>query len=223
MPPMEIADLLRRDKSTITRHVVKRVEPKRDGRPRALSSAEVDSLVDFFRQDDPEGRPAVRSDLGHAEEGVPNIAAVRSVRRDVETGLQTGVETVVNYIQTVQTIKLRILIKYTLSRNLYGLYVIHSSLYPGLYPGLYPVSTSETIGASQQRMFSRRSSKPRHFARRSGSRTWRSSWIGAAVVSSTTWSSRRPSSAWACLLASERQWALRRGRLSPANRFFHPE
>ena len=139
---------------------------------------------------------------------------MRSVRRDVETGLQTGVETVVKYIQTVQTIKLRILIENTLSRSLYGLYVIHSSLYPGLYPGLYPVSTSETIGAGQHRMFSRRSSKPRHFARRSGSRTWRSSWIGAAVVSSTTWSSRRPSSAWACLPASERQWALRRGRLS---------
>ena len=48
MPPMEIADLLRRDKSTITRHVVKRVEPKRDGRPRRLSSAEVDSLVEFL-------------------------------------------------------------------------------------------------------------------------------------------------------------------------------
>ena len=154
---------------------------------------------------------------------VPNIAAVRSVRRDVETGLQTGLETVVKYIQTVQTIKLKILIKYTLSRSLYGLYVIHSSLYPGLYTGLYPVSTSETIGAGQHRMFSRRSSKPRHFARRSGSRTWRSSWIGAAVVSSTTWSSRRPSSAWACLPASERQWALRRGRLSPANRLFHAE
>ena len=30
---------------------------------------------------------------------------MRSVRRDVETGLQTGLETVVKYIQTVQTIK----------------------------------------------------------------------------------------------------------------------
>ena len=77
---------------------------------------------------------------------------MRSVRRDVETGLQTGVETVVKYIQTVQTIKLKILIKYTLSRSLYGLYVIHSSLYPGLYPGLYPVSTSETSGAGQHKM-----------------------------------------------------------------------
>ena len=85
---------------------------------------------------------------------------MRSVRRDVETGLQTGVETVVKYIQTVQTIKLRIRLNYTFSRSLYGLYVIHSSLYPGLYPGLYPVSTSETIGAGQHRLFPRRSSKP---------------------------------------------------------------
>ena len=38
------------------------------------------------------------------------IAAVRSVRRDVETGLQTGLETAVKYIQTVQTIKGMILI-----------------------------------------------------------------------------------------------------------------
>ena len=40
MSPREIADLLRRDKSTITRHVVKGVIPKPQGRPRALSEAE---------------------------------------------------------------------------------------------------------------------------------------------------------------------------------------
>ena len=34
MTPSEIADLLRRDKSTITRHVVKGLIRKRDGRPR---------------------------------------------------------------------------------------------------------------------------------------------------------------------------------------------
>ena len=77
---------------------------------------------------------------------------MRSVRRDVETGLQTGLETVVKYIQTVQTIKLRTLIKDTVSRSLYGLYVIYGCLYPGLYPGLYPVSTSQTIGAGQHSM-----------------------------------------------------------------------
>ena len=42
--------------------------------------------------------------------------------------------------------------KETFSRSLYGLYVIHGSLYPGLYPGLYPVSTSQTIGAGQHSM-----------------------------------------------------------------------
>ena len=36
-PPLEMSLLLRRDKSTITRHVVKRTEQKRDGRPRALT------------------------------------------------------------------------------------------------------------------------------------------------------------------------------------------
>ena len=45
-----------------------------------------------------------------------------------------------------------ILIRETLSRSLYGLYVIYNSLYPGLYPGLYPVSTSQTIGAGQHSM-----------------------------------------------------------------------
>ena len=35
--PLEISQLLRRDKSTITRHVVKRTHQKRDGRPRALT------------------------------------------------------------------------------------------------------------------------------------------------------------------------------------------
>ena len=42
--PLEISLLLRRDKSTITRHVVKRTEQKRDGRPRALTESEVDAL-----------------------------------------------------------------------------------------------------------------------------------------------------------------------------------
>ena len=36
--PLEISLLLRRDKSTITRHVVNRTEQKRDGRPRALGA-----------------------------------------------------------------------------------------------------------------------------------------------------------------------------------------
>ena len=42
--PLEMSLLLRRDKSTITRHVVKRTEQKRDGRPRALTESEVDAL-----------------------------------------------------------------------------------------------------------------------------------------------------------------------------------
>ena len=42
--PLEISQLLRRYKSTITRHVVKRTEQKRDGRPRALTESEVDAL-----------------------------------------------------------------------------------------------------------------------------------------------------------------------------------
>ena len=44
MTPSEIADLLRRHKSTITRHVVKGLIQKRDGRPRMLSEADVDAL-----------------------------------------------------------------------------------------------------------------------------------------------------------------------------------
>ena len=35
--PLEMSLLLRRDKSTLTRHVVKRTQQKRDGRPRALT------------------------------------------------------------------------------------------------------------------------------------------------------------------------------------------
>ena len=42
--PLEISQLLRRDKSTIARHVVKRARQKRDGRPRALTESEVDAL-----------------------------------------------------------------------------------------------------------------------------------------------------------------------------------
>ena len=41
---LEMSPLLRRDKSTITRHAVKRTQQKRDGRPRALTESEVDAL-----------------------------------------------------------------------------------------------------------------------------------------------------------------------------------
>ena len=44
MTPSEIAELLRRDKSTITHHVVKGLIRKRDGSPRMLSEAGVDAL-----------------------------------------------------------------------------------------------------------------------------------------------------------------------------------
>ena len=42
--PREIADLLDRDKSTITRLLVKQVHRKKQGRPRALSEADIDFL-----------------------------------------------------------------------------------------------------------------------------------------------------------------------------------
>ena len=42
--PLEISELLRRDKSTITRHLVKRTPKKRDGRPRSLTASDVDAL-----------------------------------------------------------------------------------------------------------------------------------------------------------------------------------
>ena len=45
MAPSEIADLLRRDKSTMTRLLVQRTERKKDGRPKLLDSAKVDELV----------------------------------------------------------------------------------------------------------------------------------------------------------------------------------
>ena len=45
MAPAEIAQLLRRDKSTMTRLLVQRTERKKDGRPKLLDSAKVDELV----------------------------------------------------------------------------------------------------------------------------------------------------------------------------------
>ena len=42
--PLEISQLLRCDKSTITRHVIKRARQERLGRPRALTESEVDAL-----------------------------------------------------------------------------------------------------------------------------------------------------------------------------------
>ena len=42
--PLEMSLLLRRDKSTIARHVVKRTHQQRDGRPRALAESEVAAL-----------------------------------------------------------------------------------------------------------------------------------------------------------------------------------
>ena len=42
MAPSEIAQLLRRDKSTMTRLLVQRTERKKDGRPKLLDSAKVD-------------------------------------------------------------------------------------------------------------------------------------------------------------------------------------
>ena len=44
MKPCEIARLLRRDKSTLTRLLVKQVERKKQGRPRVLSNADIDFL-----------------------------------------------------------------------------------------------------------------------------------------------------------------------------------
>ena len=43
--PAEIAELLRRDKSTMTRLLVKKVKRKRDGRPVLLTKTQVDVLV----------------------------------------------------------------------------------------------------------------------------------------------------------------------------------
>ena len=42
--PLEIPQLLRRDKSTIMRHVVNRTHQRRDGCPRAFTESEVDAL-----------------------------------------------------------------------------------------------------------------------------------------------------------------------------------
>ena len=42
--PKELADLLHRDKSTMTRLLVKKVERKKDGRPPALTTAQIDAL-----------------------------------------------------------------------------------------------------------------------------------------------------------------------------------
>jgi hypothetical protein len=43
--PSEIARRLKRDKSVITRHVIKKIVKKKQGRPAALSTAQVDFLV----------------------------------------------------------------------------------------------------------------------------------------------------------------------------------
>ena len=45
MDPSEIAQLLHRDKSTMTRLLVKRVMRKKDGRPNVLEAAAVDELI----------------------------------------------------------------------------------------------------------------------------------------------------------------------------------
>ena len=45
MPPSDIAQLLRRDKSTMTRLLVQRRERKKDGRPKLLDSAKIDEVV----------------------------------------------------------------------------------------------------------------------------------------------------------------------------------
>jgi len=45
MDPSEIGDVLRRDKSTMTRLLVKRTERKTDGRPQLLDNDAIDALV----------------------------------------------------------------------------------------------------------------------------------------------------------------------------------
>jgi hypothetical protein len=45
MDPSEIGDVLRRDKSTMTRLLVKRTERKTDGRPQLLDDDAIDALV----------------------------------------------------------------------------------------------------------------------------------------------------------------------------------
>ena len=45
MAPSDIAQLLRRDKSTMTRLLVQRRERKTDGRPKLLDSAKIDEVV----------------------------------------------------------------------------------------------------------------------------------------------------------------------------------
>ena len=45
MDPSEIGDLLRRDKSTMTRLLVKRTERKTDGRPQLLDDDAIDALA----------------------------------------------------------------------------------------------------------------------------------------------------------------------------------
>ena len=42
--PSEIATLLHRDKSTITRHVCKKMEKKKQGRPPALTQEQIDRI-----------------------------------------------------------------------------------------------------------------------------------------------------------------------------------
>ena len=42
--PKEIADLLHRDKSTVARLLVTKIERKKDGRPPALTTAQIDAL-----------------------------------------------------------------------------------------------------------------------------------------------------------------------------------
>ena len=48
--PLEISQPLRRDKSTITRHVVKRTHKNRDGLPRSLTESEVDALESLLEK-----------------------------------------------------------------------------------------------------------------------------------------------------------------------------
>ena len=81
--PLEISQLLRRDKSTITRHVVKRTHQKRDGRPRALTESEVDALESLLVKMIKKANREYEVTLEMLRKGAKCRASVKTIQREL--------------------------------------------------------------------------------------------------------------------------------------------
>ena len=81
--PLENSQLLRRDKSTITRHVVQRARQKRLGRPRALTESEVDALESLLVKMIKKANREYEATLEMLRQEVKCRASVKTIRAGV--------------------------------------------------------------------------------------------------------------------------------------------